>query len=389
MTFPARFNYTHDMVRDLGRIEHARGVVQLLPLPPDQAFFLHHRARFRSMMSSTAIEGNTLSVKESYRALVRPDVSEADMQQERRNYWRALEWLEKQTDKRRAISERYIRELHRIVEVRSSGRRGQESSYRTTECPVVDTQTRQIDYAPPTPRDIPVLMRDLAVWLRSPQAQALPVPIRAGLLAHRFVSIHPFSDGNGRTARALATAELWLGGYDMRGFLSLEEFYEVDRARYYQSLQMGLPVNYYDGRHDPDHSEWLAYFVSTMAEAADLLRLTAEQMNIPGGQIKSPWERLDRQQQQLLNRVLTKVLADEGPANQVKPKEVARWYGVSANTARDWLKAWTRDGFVEATDPSAARIGAYCLTSEWWDLVQRAGRKTSGSTRDSTSDSTS
>jgi Fic family protein len=375
MTFAPRFIYTHRMVRDLGTIELARGVIKLLPLPPDQAFFLRHKARFRSMMSSTAIEGNTLSDEESIRAIMRPDASAADMQQERRNYWRALEWIEKQVDVRRSITEKFIRELHCIIDVRTVGRRPQESPYRKDECPVIDKSTRLIDYAPPRPKDVPPLMADLVAWLRSKDAAGLPVEVRAGILAHRFVSIHPFPDGNGRTARALATAELWLGGYDMRGFLSLEEFYEVDRARYYRSLQMNYPVDFYDGRNDPDHTEWLEYFISTMAAAADHLRRTAEGMNIPGGTITTPWDNLNRQQQQLLNWILMKVLADEPEPNQVRPGEVVEWYCVSGNTAREWLTAWVSDGLVEPVAPGAQRIRSYRLRAPWFTLVENAARR--------------
>jgi len=374
MKFAARFRYTDFMVRDLGRIELARGVIKLLPLPPDQAFFLRHRARFRSMMSSTAIEGNTLGDQDSLRAIVRPEDSLADMQQERRNYWRALEWMEKQADRPGPIAEDYIRELHAIIDVRVVGRRGRKSAYRTLECPVVDKSMGAIDYGPPTPRDVPGLMHDLVAWLHSSQALALPVPVRAGLLAHRFVSIHPFEDGNGRTTRALATSELWKGGYDMRGFLSLEEFYAIDRPRYYRSLQMGLPVNFYEGRHDPDHTEWLEYFLSSMAEAADLLRTTAEGMNLPNGALVSPWERLSRQQQQVLNRFLMKLLAGEQAPDRVRPGEVSDWFGISGNTAREWLGQWRTEGFLEPTTAEAERIRAYRLSRVWWELLEHVAR---------------
>ena len=75
-------------------------------------------------------------------------------------------------------------------------------------------------------------MQELVEWWLGSAAGALPGPVRAGLVAHRFVSIHPFGDGNGRTARALATTELWRAGYDMRGFLSLEEHYTANLQAY-------------------------------------------------------------------------------------------------------------------------------------------------------------
>jgi Fic family protein len=158
-----------------------------------------------------------------------------------------LEWVEEQLEAGRSISEEFIRELHSIIVVRGRGRRGSRSSYRQDECPVVDAATNTIDYGPPRPEDVPPLMEQMIAWLRTAAAKELPGPVRSGLLAHRFVSIHPFNDGNGRTARALATAELWRSGYDMRGFLSLEEHYMADLNAYYDNLQMGLPVDFYQG----------------------------------------------------------------------------------------------------------------------------------------------
>jgi Fic family protein len=188
------------------------------------------------------------------------------------------------------------------------------------------------------------------------------------LLAHRFVSIHPFNDGNGRTARALATAELWRSGYDMRGFLSLEEHYTADLGAYYDSLQMGLPVNFYEGRHDPDHSQWLDFFLRTMAAAADLLREQAIRLHKPA-RVTPPWEGLHRRQQQILTRLLVRALSDKTNRFTFTPGDVTEWYGVSPNTAREWLAKWRDDGFVAPERAESQRIRAYGLTPKWEKLL--------------------
>jgi Fic family protein len=281
LAFTPCFAYSHAMVRDLGLIESARAVIEVLPLPPDQELRLRQAARQRATRHSTRIEGNTLNTLEVGQAVLAVGKTQTEMQQEVRNYWRALEWIEEQIESGRQPSEDLVRELHSIILVRGMGRRGRRSDYRTGECPVVDTATRRIDYAPPTPKDVPNLMKGLVLWWGGVEAAALPGPVRAGLLAHRFVSIHPFMDGNGRTARALATLELWRSGYEMRGFLSLEEHYTADLRTYYENLQMGLSANFYEGRHDPDHSQWLGYFLATMARAAELLHRQALDIYAP------------------------------------------------------------------------------------------------------------
>jgi len=92
MSFQPRFSYTHAMAKNLGIIEAARAVVEVLPLPLDQVLFLRQAARQRATRNSTRIEGNTLNSAEVGRAVVAISKSPTEMQQEVRNYWRALEW---------------------------------------------------------------------------------------------------------------------------------------------------------------------------------------------------------------------------------------------------------------------------------------------------------
>ncbi|MBX3747797.1 MAG: hypothetical protein KF833_21015 [Verrucomicrobiae bacterium] len=99
------------MVRNLGVIESARAVVDVLPLPPDRVLWLRQAARQRATRNSTRIEGNTLNSTEVGRAVLAVDRTQTEMQQEVRNYWRALEWIEEQIEGRRSMSEEFIREL--------------------------------------------------------------------------------------------------------------------------------------------------------------------------------------------------------------------------------------------------------------------------------------
>jgi Fic family protein len=84
--FSPRFTYSNAAVRNLSTIEAARAVIDLLPLPPDQALFLRQAARQRATRNSTAIEGNTLTAGEVWKAVIASGKTSTEMQQEVRNY---------------------------------------------------------------------------------------------------------------------------------------------------------------------------------------------------------------------------------------------------------------------------------------------------------------
>jgi hypothetical protein len=90
-----------------------------------------------------------------------------------------------------------------------------------------------------------------------------------GLLARedQFATIHPYFDGNGRTARLLTTLILHLGSYDLKGLYSLEEYYARHLDAYYQAISIGPSHNYYMGRAAADITPWVEYFVEGMAVA--------------------------------------------------------------------------------------------------------------------------
>ena len=105
---------------------------------------------------------------------------------------------------------------------------------------------------PPEAHDVPGLMAAMVRWIKEAGNKRVPVPLIAGLAHYQFVTIHPFYDGNGRTARLLATYLLHVGGYGMNGLFSLEEHHARDLPGYYSALAVHPHHNYYEGRADAD-----------------------------------------------------------------------------------------------------------------------------------------
>ncbi len=81
---------------------------------------------------------------------------------------------------------------------------------------------------------------------------------------YELARIHPFTEGNGRTARAIATLILFLEGYDIRKLFSLEEYFDSRPIDYYQTLQSVSNQLVLDSR-ERDLTPWLEYFVEGVA----------------------------------------------------------------------------------------------------------------------------
>lgn len=368
MPYSPHWTYTHATVNDLLVIEAAREFAEFVPIPPVADLVLRQRARVRSTHASTAIEGNPIAQGDVAATMLIPRARAEAPQIEVRNYWRALEWLEERIEAGEALTDALVRRLHAVILAAGPGRPRRHSDYRTQQVVVRDAHSGAIEYMAPEWSDVPSLMSDLTSWVGSKAAMELPTVLRAGILAYQFVTIHPFMDGNGRTARALATFELWRSGYAFRGYMAMEDYYAQDLPGYYSSLQMGLHHNYYFGRHDPDLTPWLAYFTRAMRQSADEVRQQSSQWR---GVEEAPAPHLGRRQQNLLVRCLNLALAQRNETPTFTPGDIVDWFGVSDRTARDWLDEWRSAGLVVPAS-GAARIRRWGLAESLQRVVSEA-----------------
>jgi Fic family protein len=217
---------------------------------------LQKDTRTRNTHSSTAIEGNPLTL-EQVRAVEEgreiPAVA-ARAKREVVNYFAALRFVEKNATKK-TISHEEILSLHKIMagDVMDQGTAGR---YRTIA-------VRVGRYVPPPPGDVSGLMFELLAWWNKESPKMSPV-LSSAIIHYRFESIHPFADGNGRTGRALALWELYRRGFDTHHIFSVDEFYWENRSRYYAALDAVR-------REGEDLSGWLEY-------TAEGLQLTLERV---------------------------------------------------------------------------------------------------------------
>ncbi len=340
-----RYTLNPAIARGLMAIEGARAVVAHTPLPPAAEAALRQRARVRSVHYSTRIEGNRLTLAEAEQVIAGRRVRFHGRERDRRevqNYWNALLRVEEWAAKKTPLSEALIRRLHALVE---KGARAKPTPYREEQNAIRDSASGALVYLPPEARDVPGLMAALVRWVEEAEKEGLPVPLIAGLTHYQFVTIHPFYDGNGRTARLLATFLLHRGGYGLNGFFSLEEHHARDLAGYYRALVTHPHHNYYEGRERADLTPWLEYFVAALSEVftdsqQEALRLARE--GIPAE--PEALRRMDR-------RART-VLALFSRTERITSADVAQALGLSDRMARVLLKGWVSEGWLKVANIS-------------------------------------
>ena len=210
-------------------------------------------------------------------------------------------------------------------------------------------------YLPPEAKDVPALMAALVDWFNSAEKEGLPAPLIAGLMHYQFVTIHPYYDGNGRTARLLATFILSRAGYGLNGLLSLEEQHARDLEAYYHSLAVHPHHNYYAGRADADLTPWLAYFIATVADVFSTVKEESLAYARQGLPVEpDPLRKLDPRAR--------RVFALFARQDQITTPQVAAALGLSDRMARNLLQEWVAAGWLVVAQASR-RSRAYALSA--------------------------
>jgi len=253
---------TNEILKRISAIDENRFLVNYVKLPAITQNRLRKNSRKKSSYASTKIEGNPLTQAQAEQAIdsdphkhfLKPEI-------EVRNYYMALNALDEKVKKHEKFSKDMILEIQAIVE---KGASSEKIGLRGAMPPgflfaVYDSETGSADYIPPEYSDIPALLDELVEYVNTTDDHPLLV---AAVVHYQLVTIHPFEDGNGRTARLLSGYILDYYGYGFQGIGSLEEYFAYDSEEYYRSLQMGLSALYYDGRNNPPHPEiWANYFL--------------------------------------------------------------------------------------------------------------------------------
>lgn len=256
----------------LATVKHIGAVISSLNgrrFPQIVLLELERIAREVSAHASTSIEGNPLPLTDVKRILKQAPKHIRDTEREVLNYNQALLALKKQLDSGvQTLDQTIILRIHQQV---TAGLLPSTSSGVFRQAPVFvnDPKKRQTVYWPPDHEDVPQLINDLLEFVHKNQGD-IDSLLLAGIFHKQFVLIHPFMDGNGRTAR-LATKVLLAGlGLDTFHLFSFERYYNANVTKYFSMV--GEYGNYYD--LNVDCTAWLEYFADGVLD--ELLRVKNE-----------------------------------------------------------------------------------------------------------------
>ncbi len=358
MPFEPDYRITPRTATHLMRIEAARQAVEDLPITSSVLAGLRETARLFSTHYSTMIEGNRLA-REEVSSLIEQGKHFPGRERDEAEvlgYYAAIERLERFAAQAGDVTDLQVRTLHALVMAGGKAVK-KPTPYRGGQNVIRDAGSRGTVYMPPEASDVPRLMQELLDWLRRGERESVPCPIVAGIAHDQFATIHPYYDGNGRTARLLTTLILHRGGYDLKGLYSLEEYYARDLSAYYRALAVGPSHNYYQGRAEADLTAWVEYFCAGMAESFESVRRRAREAADRGMRDDSAaLRRLDPRQRRALELFRRSVV--------ITSRDVEGLFGVSQRTARNILSSWVSGGFVLVVNP-ARKSRSYRLSPDY------------------------
>lgn len=303
--FQPNYTITAKTLSNMTEIAEIKAIVERSRVLPLNEAQLRRQAILRMAHTSTSIEGNPLAEFEVGKVLEgkkvrasKKDITEVE------NYYQALKKLDEMVKSKHDINLNEILVLHKIV-INGLVEKDKVGSFRPSDVYVIDDLgggKEMVRFKAPDAKVVTKMIKELLEWLKKAKNGEVHPIIKAGILHLQFVTIHPFTDGNGRVARLLTQLQLYDDGWDFRKILVLEDYYNQDRMSYYNAENRAQGKNY---REDMDFTSWLEYFTTGFLVEA---RKVLEQIQSIGyGKVSKRSEQifLDRDEIQIMDFLTT------------------------------------------------------------------------------------
>ena len=259
--FQPNYRITPTIKTHLANIENNQWLIENVLLMPKHEAWLGREVRVGRAVGTTKIEGAELD-EQAVAQLDSRSLNRSDNPDEQDNInalqaYEFIDYLSDQTDI--PVDELVIRQLNRYFIANAS----------TMLAPGVYRKGANSvgDYQPPDQGDVPGLMRSFALWLRNDEDDISPV-VKAGIAHLHFVAIHPFWDGNGRTARGLETLILQRTEFGFKKLLNTEiELFNL-RDEYFSAIHGSLGTSF---SAEYDFTQWLEFTTTVLEAASNML----------------------------------------------------------------------------------------------------------------------
>lgn len=274
--FEPKYQITNKLLKLVGAIEASREVIDNAPLVPAWEAKFREDALIRRVHFGTRVEGNDLT-KFQAEKIVKQDpqrdesaeevadragvVARVRDVQEVINYRNVMKYLDQvarlNKGSREVLGEKELLQIHALT-VEKIVPSNEVGIYRTVYVTVRGPRNGEVVGRPPQPVEVPYQMEDFFRWMESVKSSEIYPVIKAAIIHYELSRIHPFSEGNGRTARAFAWLSLMLDGYIKRQLFSFEEYFDRHVEDYYQAI---AAVEQQQG----DETPFIEFFAEAMA----------------------------------------------------------------------------------------------------------------------------
>lgn len=329
-------------------------------IPQGYESFFQESARYTSVHTSTAIEGNPLNREAAMLVLVEGADPDRPLEVEKVNLDEAYELMASLAeDKSTKIDQGIIRTMNSLVlkglpdtAARNRGK------FRVGPSLIVDANTRQLRYRPPPPQWVSELMEnltsDINEWI-----EKVPGPIAAALAHFGIISVHPFDDGNGRTARLIADMILNLKGSAADGMISVSQALHEELPSYYAALREAQGEDFSE---TVDATPFIRFHTEALGHAA----ITLEEQAVSYSRTRDSYTKsLDGfMNERQVNGLM--FMTGIGP---VSTSHYARLTGSSQATALTDLTALVEKNIVERQ--GAGKSTRYRLSQSMKDAVEQ------------------
>lgn len=233
------------------------------------------------------------------------------------------------------LSLRFVRELHeRLMQDARSTHHAYPGEFRRSQNWIGGKSPFDASFVPPAPEDMQNALGDLETFIHADDDY--PSLIKAGLIHAQFETIHPFTDGNGRTGRMLITMFMHHRGLLEEPVLYLSSYFKKYQKVYYQKLQA-----YHD--EDSDVAGWLEFFLDGVIEIATSSIETCTQITVLRDQDFAKMQQLGKKSAESTLEIVRKLFSQP----IVGVAEIIKWTGFTPQGAYNVITRLEKLGILE------------------------------------------